>query len=93
MGSVECRNSSGVSVTTSWPDFHQRDAGAEQQGFAQVVGDEDDCLSQALLQGQEFALQFGAGDGIERAERLVHQEKRRIGGQSAGHADSLPLSA
>ena len=73
--------------------FHQRDSGAEQQSFAQIVGDEDYRFAQALLQGQKFALQFGASDGIERAERLVHQEECRIGGQGASHADSLPLSA
>ena len=73
--------------------FHKRDAGAEKKRFAQIVSDEDYRFSQALLQGQEFTLQFGAGNGIERAERFVHEKKRRVGGQGAGHADSLPLSA
>ena len=69
------------------------DPGAEQQGLAQVVSDEDDGFSQAFLQRQKFALQFGASDGIERAERLVHEQKLGVGRQGAGHADSLPLSA
>ena len=46
-----------------------------------------------LLQGSKLTLQFGAGDGIERAERFVHEEDGRVGGQGAGHADSLALSA
>src|SRR6266446_1938403 len=41
---------------------------------------------------QEFPLQLSPSDGIERAERLVHQENWRIGGQSAGNAHSLALS-
>ena len=57
------------------------------------MGHEDYRFSQALLQGQEFALQFGASDGVERAERFVHEEKLRIGGQGAGYTDSLPLAA
>ena len=57
------------------------------------MGDKDDSLSQAPLQFEKFALQFGPGDGIKCAERLVHQENRRIGGEGAGHADPLPLSA
>ncbi len=31
--------------------------------------------------------------GVERAERLVHQEQRRIRGERAGQADALPLAA
>ena len=33
--------------------LHERDTSAEQQGLAQVMGDEDHRFSQALLQGQE----------------------------------------
>ncbi len=55
----------------------QRDALAEQQGFAQIVGDECDGLSQARGQRAKFALQFGARDRIERAKRLVHQQDGR----------------
>ena len=38
-------------------------------------------------------VQFNARDRIERAERLVHQQHRRIGGERARDADALPLSA
>jgi hypothetical protein len=55
--------------------FHQCDSSSECQGFAQVVGHEDDGFFQPLLQGEEVALLLGAGDGIERAERLVLHEK------------------
>ena len=64
------------------------------------MGHEDYRFSQALLQGQEFTLQFGASDGIERAEWFVHEEKlqdrrparglRRLSaaGRRIVHADS-----
>jgi len=69
------------------------DALAEKEGFADVVGDEDDGFVEAAGEGPEFALKFGAGDGIKCAERLIHQQNRRIGSKSAGDADTLALAA
>jgi hypothetical protein len=57
------------------------------------VGDEDDGLAEAAGEGAEFTLELGAGNGIERAEGLVHQKNGRIGGQSARDADALTLAA
>ena len=45
------------------------------------------------LDAAELAVQLRARDRIERAERLVHQQDRRIGGQRARDADALPLAA
>ena len=42
---------------------------------------------------EQLLLQAEAHDRIDRAERLVHQQHRRIGGQRAGHADPLLLAA
>ena len=39
------------------------------------------------------SLQLAARDRVERAERLVEQEERRVGGQRARDADALALSA
>jgi hypothetical protein len=58
----------------------ERDARTEKKRFANVVGDENDGFIEAASQGAEFALKFGAGDGIERAEGLVHEENGRISG-------------
>ena len=52
-----------------------------------------DGLPQVALDALELALQLGSRDRIERAERLVHQQHRRIGGQRARHADTLALPA
>src|SRR5712692_4107833 len=72
--------------------FEQDDAGSEEQRFAQIVSDEHDGLAEAAGQGAEFALELGAGDGIERAEGLVHQKDGRIGGEGARDADALTLA-
>ena len=45
------------------------------------------------LQAQELVLQALAVDRVDRAERLVHQHQRRVGGERAGHADALALAA
>ena len=45
------------------------------------------------LQAQELVLQPLAVDRVDRAERLVHQQHRRVGGERAGHADALALAA
>jgi hypothetical protein len=73
--------------------FEQDDAGSEKQGFAEIVSDEDDRLAETAGEGAEFALEFGAGDGIERAEGLVHEQNGRIGSKGAGKADALTLAA
>ena len=73
--------------------FEQGDARGEQERFAEIVGDEHDGLGEAAGQGAEFALQFGAGDGVERAERLVHEKNWRVGSEGAGDADALALAA
>jgi hypothetical protein len=57
------------------------------------VGHKYDGLLKPLLQVQKFTLQFGSGNGIERAERLVHQKNWGIGSQGARYAHSLPLAA
>ena len=41
------------------------------------------------LQLQQLVLQLGADQRIERRERLVHQQDRRLGGEGARQADAL----
>src|SRR5579864_9152740 len=72
--------------------FEEHDTRGEKQSFAQVVSYEDDGLAQAAGQGAEFALQLGAGDGIEGAEGFVHQENGRVSGEGARDADALALA-
>ncbi len=73
--------------------FEQNNARGQQQSFVQIVRYENDRFAEALGQGAEFALEFGASNGVERAERFVHQENWRIGSESAGDPDALALAA
>src|SRR5260370_13501982 len=73
--------------------FEQDDARGKQQGFAQIVSDEHDGLAKAAGECAEFALELGAGDGIECAEGLVHEKNGWISSEGAGNADALALAA
>jgi hypothetical protein len=71
--------------------FQQNDPRSQKQRFAQIVRDKYDRFSEAARERAEFPLQFRARDRVERAERLVHQENGGIGGQRAGHSNTLAL--
>ncbi len=43
------------------------------------------------MDAPQLRLQLGAGDRVQRPERLVHQQHRRVRGQTARHADPLLL--
>ena len=45
------------------------------------------------VQPAQLRLQAEARDRVERAERLVHQQHGRVGGERAGEADALALPA
>ena len=64
----------------------------EAHRLLDVVGDEDDRLAHLGLQPQELLLQPSPGDRVDRAERLVHQQHRRVGGQRPGDPDPLALA-
>ena len=70
-----------------------RDAVAEPYRLVDVVRDEDDGLVQLLLEPEQFVLELGADDRVDRAERLVHEQHRRVGGERPGDADALLLAA
>src|SRR6266436_6290526 len=68
--------------------FEKGDARGEEKRFANIVRDEDNGFAEAACQRAEFALKLGAGDGIERAEWLVHEEDGRVGGEGARDSDA-----
>ena len=70
-----------------------RDPVAQQHRLVDVVRHEDDGLPELLLQPAELLLEPAADDRVDRTERLVHQQHRRIRGERPGHADPLPLAA
>ena len=69
------------------------DASAKREGLAHIVRHDDDGLAQRGLDAAELAVQLGARQRIERAERLVHQQDRWIDGERPRHADALALAA
>jgi len=83
------RRGAGDNATGLEQDY----ARSEQECFTQIVGDEYDGFAQAADEGAEFALKFGAGNGIERTERLVHQKYRRISGEGTCDPHALALAA
>ncbi len=73
--------------------LEQGDARGQEQGFTDIVGNEHDGFAETAGERTEFTLKLGAGDGVERAKRLVHEENGGIGGEGAGNADALALAA
>jgi len=50
------------------------DAGAQQQGFPDIMGDEQSCLLEPIAQVEELLLQFYTGHWVKRAKRFVQQQ-------------------
>ena len=71
----------------------QRHHVADLDGLLDVMGDQHDRLAQLGLQGQQLVLQRGADHRVDGAERLVHQQHRRVGGEGPGDPDALLLAA
>ena len=72
--------------------LEDHDLVAEQERLVDVVRDEDDGLVEILLQPQQLLPQLVAHDGVDRAERLVHQQHVGISHEPTGHADALLLA-
>jgi hypothetical protein len=50
------------------------DAGAQQQGFPDIMGDEQSRLVEPISQVEELLLQFHTGHRIKRAKGFVQQQ-------------------
>ena len=88
------RIAAGVSYCASRPPVGEdRDPVAHLHRLVDVVGDQQHGLAELALEPQELVLQPAADHRVDGAERLVHQQHRRVGGERPGHADALPLAA
>ena len=74
-------------------DVEDDDPVAEFDGLVEVVRDKDDRLVELGLDVDELVLEALTGNGVHGAERLVHEEDRRIRSEGARHADALLLAA
>src|SRR5262250_379422 len=61
------------------PRRHDHDLVGQQDRLGDRVRDEEDGLAAHLPDPQELEAHLFAGQRVERAERLVHQEQARIG--------------
>ena len=62
---------------------------AEIDGLVEIMGDEHDARIAGRGDGERFVLQRLPGHGIERPERLVHQQHRWLLRQAAGNLQPL----
>ena len=93
VGGVRQDRVGGVVLGEHAAGAEDRDPVAHLDRLVDVVGDEDHRLRDLAVQPPELLLQARARDRVERAERLVHQEQRRVGGERAGEPDALALAA
>ena len=70
-----------------------RDPIAHPDRLVDVVGDEDHRLADLAMQAAQLVLQTEPRDRIERAERLVHQQERRVCREGPREPDPLTLPA
>ena len=75
------------------PMAEDGDAVGEPQRFLLVVRDIEDCDARLLVDAADFELDLLAQLLVERRERLVHQEHRRIVDQRPGECHALLLAA
>src|SRR5215211_1715002 len=61
-------------------------------GLVYVVGDEDNCLLNVLLDAEELVLEPLARDRVHGAEGLVHEHDRGVGGHRARYPYPLLLA-
>src|SRR5215831_12864725 len=69
------------------------DAGAEQQRFPHIMGDEQSCLTEFIAQVEELLLQFHTSHRIKRTEGLIQQQHRRICRKRTRDTHPLALTA
>ena len=75
------------------PVAHDRDAVAHRQRLVLVVGDVDERDLELLLDPLQLDLEVDPQPRVERAERLVEQQHRRLQHERAGERDPLLLAA
>jgi hypothetical protein len=71
------------------PGRHDHDAIGQVDRLRDAMGDQEDVLPALQPDALELAVHVFARHGIERAERLVHEQDRRIVDEGAADADAL----
>ena len=85
--------SSGVPSCSMTPLVHDDDAVGELERLFLIVGDEDAGQADLVVQPPQPAAQLLPHFRVERAERLVEQQHRRLDRQRARQRHALALPA
>ncbi|MNT26223.1 hypothetical protein D3C72_1617830 [compost metagenome] len=72
---------------------HHHQPVGQRHGFHLIMGDEDRCGGETLVQLADFRAHGHTQLGVEVGERLVEQKHRRFADDGAGHGDALALAA
>ena len=80
-------------MVAAGPGGHDRNPVTEQERLVDIVGDEEHGLLVRAPDAGQLLLHDPAGLRIERAERLVHQQNRRIIGEDARDLQALAHAA
>lgn len=75
------------------PVVKNPDAGAKQQRFPDIMGDEQSRLVESISQVEKLLLQFYTGHWIKRTKGFVQQQQRRIRSKRTGDPHPLTLAA
>lgn len=62
----------------AWARADDEHAVGKEEGFVDVVGDEHDGGAHARPQVRQQLLHAAAGEGVRRAEALIHQQQARV---------------
>lgn len=81
----------GSSWSFCWNWSEDNDSVSEVDGLFEVVGYEEDGVSQFLVDGFDERLEVFSGRGVKSAEWLVHEEDFWLHGQRLGNGNSLAL--
>jgi hypothetical protein len=64
------------------------DAGGEEDGFRDRMGDEDNGPAMFLLEAQQLFIHAVARYFVQSCEGLIHEKDARTSGESAGNGDA-----
>src|SRR5699024_9452288 len=68
---------------------HDEHPVTEDDRLVDAVGDEEDRLASLAGDPEQVSLELLAGEGVERAEGLVHEDDARVAGEDAGDLGTL----
>ena len=78
-----------TSMMRPGPRAHDHDAARQEDRLGDGMGDEDDRLARLLPEPDQMLVQMVAGDLVEGAEGLVHQQELRLEAEGARDGDPL----